>query len=115
VSKHVPKEIGIFPTEDMEELPSTPIQVRNTSTKGMLQMSMYNMPYQRASTYELVAYKDRGTPQPTKHTKAIHEKYCQLIDQHVRKGTEYGTNMKTPKVPEPKAYDSEEDAKIFEG
>jgi len=30
-------------------------------------MSTYNMPYQRASTFGLDAYKDRGTPQPKKH------------------------------------------------
>jgi len=62
----------------------------------------------------LVAYKDRGTPQPTKHTRAIHEKYCQLIDRHVGKSTESSTS-KSPKVPEPKAYNGKEDAKVFEG
>jgi len=77
-------------------------------------MSTYNVPYERASTYELDAYKDRETPQPTKHTMEIHEKYCQLIDRHVGKSTNSGTN-KSPKVPEPKAYNSKEDAKVFEG
>jgi len=60
------------------------------------------------------AYKDRGTPQPMKHTRAIHEKYCQLIDRHVGKSTDSGTT-KSPKVPEPKAYSGKEDTKIFEG
>ena len=72
------------------------------------------MPYQRASTYELDAYKDRGTPQPTKHTMKIHEKYCQLIDRHIGKSTGSGTN-KSPKVPEPRTYNSKEDAKVLEG
>jgi len=54
------------------------------------------MPYQRASTFELDAYKDRGTPQPTKHTRAIHEKYCQLIVKHVGKSTESSTS-KSPR------------------
>jgi len=49
-----------------------------------------------------------------KHTRAIHEKYCQLIDKHVGKSTESSTS-KSPKVPEPKAYNGEEDANVFEG
>ena len=53
---------------------------------------MYNVPYQRASTFELDTYKDRGTPQPMKHTRAIHVKYCQLIDRYVGKSTKSGTN-----------------------
>ena len=60
------------------------------------------------------AYKDRGTPQPTKHTSAIHKKYYQLIDRHIGKSTDSGTTKST-KVPEPKAYSGEEDAEIFEG
>ena len=77
-------------------------------------MSTYNVLYLRASVYELDAYKDRGTPQPTKHTREIHEKYCQLIDRHVGKSTDSSTT-KSPKVPEPKAYNGEEDAEKFEG
>jgi len=77
-------------------------------------MSTYNVLYLRASTYELDAYKDRGTPQPTKHTRAIYKKYCQLIDRHMGKSTNSGTT-KSPKVPEPKAYSGEEDTKKFEG
>jgi len=42
---------------------------------------------------------------------AIHEKYCQLIDRHIGKGTGSGTN-KGPKVPEPRAYNGEEDAEV---
>jgi len=95
--------------EDVDEVPSSPVESR-----GKLWMSMYNMPYLRASTYELDAYKDRGTPQPMKHTRAIHKKYCQLIDRHVGKSTDNGTT-KSPKVPEPKAYSGEEDAEKFEG
>ena len=95
--------------EDVDEVPCSPV-----GNGGKLWMSMYNVPYLRASTYELDAYKDRGTPQPTKHTRAIHEKYCQLIDRHVGKSTDSGTT-KSPKVPEPKAYSGEEDAKKFEG
>jgi len=49
-----------------------------------------------------------------KHTRAIHEKYCKLIDRHMRKSTDSGTT-KSPKVPEPKAYSGEEDAEKFEG
>jgi len=52
--------------------------------------------------YELDAYKDRGIPQPMKHTRAIHKKYCQLIDRHIGKSTDSSTT-KSPKVPEPKA------------
>jgi len=77
-------------------------------------MSTYNMPYLRASTYELDAYKDRGTPQPRKHMRAIHKKYCQLIDRHIWKSTN-SSMTKSAKVPEPKAYNSEEDAEKFEG
>ena len=95
--------------EDMDKVPPSPV-----GSGGKLWMSMYNMPYLRASMYELDAYKDRGTPQPTKHTRAIHEKYCQLIDRHMGKSTDSGTT-KSPKVPEPKAYSGEEDAKKFEG
>jgi len=64
--------------EDVDEVPPSPV-----GSGGKLQMSMYNVPYLRVSTYELEAYKDRGTPQPTKHMRAIHQKYCQLIDRHV--------------------------------
>jgi len=95
--------------EDIDDIPTSPIR-----SDRKHRMSMYNMPYQRASTFELDAYKDRGTPQPTKHTRAIHGKYCQLIDRHVGKSTESSTN-KSPKVPEPKAYNGKEDTKVFEG
>jgi len=95
--------------EDVDEVPPSPV-----GRGGKLWMSMYNVLYLRASTYELDAYKGRGTPQPTKHTRAIHEKYCQLIDRHMRKSTDSSTT-KSPKVPEPKAYNSKEDAEKFEG
>jgi len=95
--------------EDMDEVPPSSV-----GSGGKLQMSTYNMLYLRASMYELDAYKDRGTPQPTKHTRAIHKKYCQLIDRHVGKSTDSGTT-KSPKVPEPKAYSGKEDAEKFEG
>jgi len=51
------------------------------------------VPYQRASTYELDAYKVRETPQPMKHMRAIHKKYCQLIDQHIGKSITSGTGV----------------------
>jgi len=95
--------------EDVDKVPPSPV-----GSGGELWMSTYNVLYLRASVYELDAYKDRGTPQPMKHTRAIHEKYCQLIDRHVGKSTNSGTT-KSPKVPEPKAYSSEEDAEQFEG
>jgi len=93
----------------MDEAPTSPV-----GSRGKLQISMYNVLYLRASTYELDTYKDRGTPQPTKHMRAIHEKYCQLIDRQIGKSTDGGTT-KSPKVPEPKAYSSEEDTENFEG
>jgi len=95
--------------EDVNKVPPSPV-----GSGGKLQMSMYNMLYLKASTYELDAYKDRGTPQPTKHMRAIHKKYCQLIDRHMGKSTNSSTT-KSPKVPEPKAYSSEEGAEKFEG
>jgi len=95
--------------EDVDNIPTSPIR-----SNRKCQMGMYNVPYQRASMFELDAYKDRGTPQPTKNTRAIHEKYCQLIDRHVGKSTKSSTS-KSPKVPEPKAYNSKEDAEVFEG
>jgi len=95
--------------EDVDKVPPSPV-----GSGGKFRMSMYNVLYLRASTYELDVYKDRGTPQPTKHTRAIHEKYCQLINRHTGKSTNSGTT-KSPKVPEPKAYSGEEDAKKFEG
>jgi len=91
------------------KVPPSPV-----GSRGKLWMSMYNVLYLRASTYELDAYKDRGTPQPMKHMRAIHKKYCELIDRHMGKSTNNGTT-KSPKVPEHKAYSSEEDAKTFEG
>ena len=66
--------------EDVDKVPPSSV-----GSGGKLQMSTYNMLYLRASTYELDAYKDRGTPQPMKHMRAIHEKYCQLIDRHMGK------------------------------
>ena len=95
--------------EDMGEVPPSPV-----GSGGKLRMSTYNVPYLRASTDELDIYKDRETPQPMKHTRAIHEKYCQLIDRHMGKSTDSSTT-KSPKIPEPKAYSGEEDAKKFEG
>jgi len=94
--------------EDVDNIPTSPIE-----SDRKLQMSMYNVPYQRASMYELDAYKGRGTPQPIKHTMAIHEKYCQLIDRHIGKSTESSTN-KSPKVPEPRAYNGKENTEVFE-
>jgi len=95
--------------EDVDNIPTSPI-----GSDRKLQMSTYNVPYQKASMYELDAYKDRGTPQPTKHTMAIHEKYCQLIDRHIGKSTKSSTN-KSPKVPEPRAYNGKIDAEVFKG
>ena len=95
--------------EDVDNIPTPPI-----GSDRRLQMSTYNVPYQRASMYELDAYKDRGTPQPMKYTMAIHEKYCQLINRQIGKSTRSGTN-KSPKVPEPRTYNGEEDAKVLEG
>jgi len=43
--------------EDVDKVPPSPV-----GSGGKLQMSTYNVPYLRASTYELDAYKDRGTP-----------------------------------------------------
>jgi len=93
----------------MDKVPPSPV-----GSGGKLQISMYNVPYLRASMYELDTYKDRRTPQPMKHTRPIHEKYCQLIDRHIGKSTHSGTT-KSPKVPEPKAYSGEEDTENFEG
>jgi hypothetical protein len=62
---------------------------------------------------ELDAYRDRGTPQTTKHLKAMHKKYCLLIDQQVGQEADPNNNVKTPRVPEPKAY-NEEDAEVFD-
>ena len=69
--------------EDVDKIPPSPVE-----SGGKLQMSMYNVPYLRASTYELDAYEDRGTPQPMKHTRA----------RHVGKSTNSSTT-KSPKVP----------------
>ena len=95
--------------EDVDNIPTLPI-----GSDRKVQISTYNVPYQRASTYELDAYKNRGTHQSTKHTMAIHEKYCQLIDRHIGKSTRSGTN-KSPKVPQPRAYNGKEDTEVFEG
>jgi len=93
----------------VDNIPTSPIR-----SDRKTQMSTYNVPYQRASTFELDTYKDRGTPQPMKHTMEIHDKYCQLIDRHVGKSTESSMN-KSPKVPEPKAYNGKEDTEVFKG
>jgi len=39
------------------------------------------------------------TPQPTKHTRAIHEKYCQLIDSTWGRVPDSGYNQQAPMVP----------------
>ena len=95
--------------EDVDKIPPSLV-----GSRGKLWMSIYNVPYLRASMYELDASKDRGTPQPMKHMRAIHKKYCQLIDRHVGKSTNSSTT-KRPKVPEPKEYSGEEDTEKFEG
>jgi len=74
---------------DVDKVPPSPV-----GSGGKLQMSTYNVLYLRASMYELDTYKDRGTPQPMKHTRAIHKTYCQLIDRHVGKSTNRGTTKK---------------------
>jgi len=62
--------------EEVDKAPTSPV-----GSGGKLWMSTYNVLYLGTSTYELDTYKDRGTPQPMKHMRAIHEKYCQLIDR----------------------------------
>ena len=62
---------------------------------------------------ELDVYRDRGAPQPMKHLRAMHEKYCLLIDRHVSHEVDPNNNVKAPRVPEPKMYDGEEDPEVF--
>jgi hypothetical protein len=45
----------------------------------------------------------------------VHEKYCQLVSQHVGRHVTVSSRVKLPKVPEPKAYAGEEDVKVFKG
>ena len=65
--------------EEVDKVPPSPV-----GSRGKLQMSMYNVLYLRASTYELDAYKDRGTPQPMKHMRAIHTRKCRQIPASVQ-------------------------------
>jgi len=99
MKKSVRKEIEPLADEeeDVDEVPSLSSRKQRKTLDEHVQHAI-----SRASMYELDAYKDRGTPQPMKHTRAIHKKYCQLIDRHVGKSTDNGTT-KSPKVPEPKA------------
>ena len=56
---------GLDEEEDIDDIPTSPIR-----SNEKCRMSTYNMPYQRASTFELDAYKNRGIPQPKKHTSS---------------------------------------------
>ena len=48
-----------------------------------------------------------------KHLRAMHEKYCLLIDRHVGQEVDHNNNVKALRVPEPKTYDGEEDPEVF--
>ena len=93
--------------EDDVEGPNLPHPKEGTRHKP--RTTHYNTPYIRVLAVELDAYRDRGAPQPTKHLRAMHEKYCLLIDRHVGQEVDHNNNVKAPRVPEPKTYDGEED------
>ena len=76
---------------------------------------MSNMPTQWALIGKLDAYRDKGAPQPTKHLRVIHNGYCQQIHRHVCLRVNPRVNVRLPKVPEPRAYGSEENIEAFEG
>jgi hypothetical protein len=85
----------------------------NAGLRDMPQALAYNTLYVRASTLELDAYRGRGDPRPTKHLRAIHEKYRNLIERQVSQEVKH-SKTKPPKVPEPKAYEGEDNAELFE-
>lgn len=60
-----------------------------------------------------MSYRKRNTS-VHKHLRVIHEKYWLLIDRHVSQEVDTGSNVKVPRVPEPKAYNGEEDPEAFE-
>jgi hypothetical protein len=74
----------------------------------------YNIPYQRSHTAELEVYKDRGAPRMTKYLRAIHNKFHHIINEYLGDRIENLSGVKTPKVPEPKAYRGEGDAEVFD-
>jgi hypothetical protein len=73
----------------------------------------YNVPYQRSHTAELDVYRDRGGPRMIKYLRAIHNKFHHIIDDYVGVRVENPGGIKTPKVPDPRRYSGEVDAKVF--
>ena len=57
----------------------------------------------KALNVEFDAYRDKGGPRPTKHLRAVHEKYRQLIYQHVGRCVTASTSVNPPRVLEPMA------------
>jgi hypothetical protein len=74
----------------------------------------YNVPYQRSHTAELDVYRDRGGPRTIKYLRAIHNKFHHIIDDYVGVRVENPGGIKTPKVPDPRRYSGEVDAKVFD-
>jgi hypothetical protein len=69
--------------EDMEGPNLLYLDKRDERLRKKPQSMRYNMPYVRPSTVELYAYRNRGTCQTTKHLRAMHKKYCLMIDRQV--------------------------------
>ena len=101
--------------EDVVDMPPSKPCAHIMSTKHGFHGGMSNMPTQWALIGKLDAYRDKGALQPTKHLWAIHNGYRQRIHRHVGLRVDPRVNVRPPKVPEPQAYGSEEDIKVFKG
>jgi hypothetical protein len=105
------------PTDEEEEVEgATHIEgaTQRLSTRQTPSTRNYNVPYQQSHTAELDIYRDRGAPRTTKYLKAIHNKFHRIIDDYLGERVDNTNSVKTPKVPDPKTYQGEEDAEIFD-
>ena len=95
--------------ENMVDMPLSKACACITSTKHEFDGGTSNVSAQWALIGELDTYRDKGAPQPTKHLQAIHNGYRQRIHRHVGLHVNPRVNVRPPKVPEPRAYGSEEE------
>jgi hypothetical protein len=121
--RHVGRQVMRLPVNDNEELSEDDDNIigdgSEPSTDDEVDAANWQLPdayryRSKASNMELDAYRDKGGPRPTKYLRMVHEKYHQLVSQHVGRRVTVSSRVKPPKVPEPKAYAGEEDVEVFE-
>jgi hypothetical protein len=105
------------PTNDKEEVERTE-EIEGASKRLKVRqkpnLRNYNVLYQWSHTTELDIYRDRGSPRMTKYLRAIHNKFHHIIDDYVEDRVENPGGVKTLKIPDPRKYSGEVNAKVFD-